>query len=696
MQPDARSSPDRPEPSTYDLALDSGERCDWRAAHALLAAADTRGDLDPRGLELLAESARWIGRDDAIIDPLERAHAAYTRDRDTAGAARTALALLHANIDHARDDVAATWLHRAEDLLASLPEGREHALLAWYRARACSARGAIDEQLRHARQALAMALQHGDRSVESLALIEIGHVAASRGEHEKAFTAVERATAIAVSGEAGIYAAGAVFCNAIWLFRCCGEWDRAHHWTESATRWVDRQQVEYFPALCRVHRSEVLRVRGRLGDAEREGELAAGMLRRSIPRYAMIAFAELGEVRRRRGDLEGAMAAFEEALQLGWDPEPGLALTLLARGETAAAFRAIERVFLEPQPTTQCEDRASLLLARARIALAAGQVATAREAVASLERLVAGNPSPWTAGACAEAQGRLALHEERPGDAVDALARARRAWSDLDAPFELASTCSLLAAALERDGDAAGAHLELATARAIFERIGAGFEAAQALRDLDALERQAPRVERPAPSQAAGVQEAFLGREGDYWTLRFADLDVRLKHGRGLDHLARLLAEPEEPRWAIELAADPRSEEGRAADAGDAGEHFDTEARRAYEARARDLEQELAQARRDADPLRIEAIRAEMDALARELAAGVGLGGRTRRAGGATERARQSVTKAIRGAIRRIADACPPLGDHLERSVRTGTSCVFDPGPHATVRWRIVHERPPR
>jgi hypothetical protein len=130
MQPDARSSPDRPEPSTYDLALDSGERCDWRAAHALLAAADTRGDLDPRGLELLAESARWIGRDDAIIDPLERAHAAYTRDRDTAGAARTALALLHANIDHARDDVAATWLHRAEDLLASLPEGREHALLA--------------------------------------------------------------------------------------------------------------------------------------------------------------------------------------------------------------------------------------------------------------------------------------------------------------------------------------------------------------------------------------------------------------------------------------------------------------------------------------------------------------------------------------------------------------------------------------
>ncbi len=693
MQPAVGSNHDYPGSSTYELALASSARHDWRQAYALLAAGDWRGDLDPRGLELFAESARWIGRDDAIVDPLERAHAAYTRDGDAAGAARTALALLHVNIDHARDAVAATWFHRAEELLAEVPEGPEHALLAWHRARACSARGAAGEQLAYAREALALALRHSDRSVESLALIEIGHVAALQGEHEEAFTAVERATAIATSGQAGLYAAGAVFCNAIWLFRCCGEWDRAHHWTETATRWVDRQQVEYFPALCRVHRSEVLRVRGRLVDAEREGELAAELLQRSIPRYAMIAFAELGEVRRRRGDLEGAMAAFGEALQLGWDPQPGLALTLLARGEAAAAFRGIERVFLEPQPTTQCEDRASLLLARVQIALAAGQVASAREAVAALEGLAASSSSPWTTGACAEAQGRLALHDERQSEAVAALARARRAWSDLDAPFELASTCSVLAAALEADDDAAGARLELTTARAIFARIGADFESAHAQRRLDVLDQRVPGVERPAPSETADIGEALLRREGDYWTLRFGDLELHLKHGRGLDHLATLLAEPGQPRWAIELAADPHGEDERAADTGDAGERLDREARRAYEARARDLEQELAEARRDADAGRVETIRAEMDVLGSELAAAVGFGGRPRRAGGATERARQSVTKAIRGTIRRVADASPPLGDHLERSVRTGMSCVFDPDPHTPVRWHVVRER---
>jgi tetratricopeptide (TPR) repeat protein len=689
VQPALAPNRDRSEPSTYELALAASARSDWRGAHELLAAADARGDLDPRGLELLAESARWVGRDEAIVDPLERAHTAYTRDGDPAGAARTALSLLHVNLDHGRDAVAASWFHRAEELLARLPESREHALLALHRARACSARGAADDQLAHARQALELALRHSDRSVESLALIEIGHVCAVRGENEEAYTSVERATAIATSGEAGLYAAGAVFCNAIWLFRSCGEWDRAHHWTDVATRWVDRQQVGYFPALCRVHRSEVLRVRGRLDAAEREGVIAAELLQRCIPRYAMIAFAELGEVRRRRGDLDGAMAAFAEALQLGWDPQPGLALTLLARGETDSAFRAIERQFLEPQPTVQCEDRASLMLARARIALAAGQAAPARTAVAELERFATRNATPWAVGASAEARGRLELHLGLPRDAVAALSKARRAWAELDAPFELASTCAALAAALEADGDGAGARLELETARAILARIGATHEAAQAERRLASMQPVTSAGAPTPPVRSAPVQEALLRREGDYWTLRFLELELRLKHARGLEQLAILLSEPGEPRWAIELAADPSSDEERAPDLGDAGEVLDSQARRAYESRARDLEQELSDARRDADPARIESVRAEMEQLANQLSAAVGLGGRARRSGSAAERARQSVTKAIRAAMRRIADASQPLGDHLERSVRTGISCVFDPDPHAPVRWRV-------
>ena len=677
---------DRPEPSPHELALASVARHDWHTAHALLRGGDAATALPASALELLADSARWSGHHEDIVEPLERAHAAYTDAGDALAAARTALALAHVNMDHSRAALAASWFHRAEELLAGRPESREHGLLAWYRARACGGDGDGDGQLRHARAALVNALQHRDRDLEALALIEVGNVAAARGQNGEAFAAIERATAIASSGEAGLYAAGAVFCNAIWTFRCCGEWDRAHHWTESATRWVDRQQIDYFPAMCRVHRAEVLRIRGRLDAAEREAALAAQLLARAIPRYTMIAQAELGEIRRRRGDFDGAMEAFAAALQIGWDPQPGLALLLLARGEAVAALRGIERVFAAPWPTIQQEDRASLLLARTTIALAAGRDDLAADAVATLRLQAAANATPWQQGACAEAEARLASAAGEFDVATAALLRARRAFADLDAPFELAVVGTLLGEVLTRSGDVVGARIELQTAQAIAERIGAAFARDRASRLLADL----PAAASVSASSAQPRAEAVLQRHGDYWTLAFGGRELRLKHGRGFDHLAALLAAPGEPRWAIELAADGAADGSRRPDAGSAGELLDAEARRQYEARFRELQQELDEAAGCADPGRTAAARAEMEALAQQLAAAVGIGGRNRRIGSAVERARQTVTKTVRAAIRRIAAVDAGLGRHLERSVRTGTSCVFDPDPLDPVQWSVL------
>ena len=69
----------------------------------------------------------------------------------------------------------------------------------------------------------------------------------------------------------------------------------------------------------------------------------------------------------------------------------------------------------------------------------------------------------------------------------------------------------------------------------------------------------------------------------------------------------------------------------------------------------------------------------ERAAIARELAQGVGLGGRARRTGGAAERARTNVQRRIRGAIRKIGESIPALGAYLDRTVRTGTFCATSP-----------------
>ena len=94
---------------------------------------------------------------------------------------------------------------------------------------------------------------------------------------------------------------------------------------------------------------------------------------------------------------------------------------------------------------------------------------------------------------------------------------------------------------------------------------------------------------------------------------------------------------------------------------GDAGEMLDEQAKVAYSRRLSDLREELEEAKDLGKVDRAEQAEQEIAALTRELSRAVGLGGRNRRAGSASERARQSVTKTIKAVVERIASAaCRP------------------------------------
>lgn len=122
---------------------------------------------------------------------------------------------------------------------------------------------------------------------------------------------------------------------------------------------------------------------------------------------------------------------------------------------------------------------------------------------------------------------------------------------------------------------------------------------------------------------------------------------------------------------------------------GDAGDILDPEAKAAYRRRLEELEDELLEAESWNDTGRVARAREERDFLAREVAAAVGLGGRNRRAASASERARISVTRAIRGALLRIREHSPALGRDLTASVKTGTFCSYNPDPRLPVTWRL-------
>ena len=109
----------------------------------------------------------------------------------------------------------------------------------------------------------------------------------------------------------------------------------------------------------------------------------------------------------------------------------------------------------------------------------------------------------------------------------------------------------------------------------------------------------------------------------------------------------------------------------------DAGEVVDAKAVAAYRARLSKIDEALAAAEVRSDGRRMEQYRREREALVAEVTRAVGLGGRLRKVGSATERARINVTRRLKDAIARIAEASPELGRHLELAIRTGTYCSY-------------------
>jgi hypothetical protein len=121
---------------------------------------------------------------------------------------------------------------------------------------------------------------------------------------------------------------------------------------------------------------------------------------------------------------------------------------------------------------------------------------------------------------------------------------------------------------------------------------------------------------------------------------------------------------------------------------GDAGELVDGRARAAYRRRIEALRAEIDDALEAGHLDAAEARQGELDLLVAQLAQAFGLGGRSRVAASAAERARLNVTRALRAALSRLAEALPSAGPALDRAIRTGVYCTYQPAD-GDVRWIV-------
>jgi hypothetical protein len=276
-------------------------------------------------------------------------------------------------------------------------------------------------------------------------------------------------------------------------------------------------------------------------------------------------------------------------------------------------------------------------------------------------------------------------------------------WDEADAQFDTArQLCEAFGAralqarvllehatvllARARDGDEAHARTMLTEAGSICDELELPGIAERVRRALDGIDA----------GEAVAAPEATFRREGQVWTLAFAGRTARLHDLRGLRYIADLLAVPGREVYVLDLltahAAPPDhlgTDELSVAGSGSSDPILDARAKQEYRRRLGELAGELDEARSWHDPERVRKLEAEVDAITDELERAVGLGGRDRQMDSPAERARVSVTKAIKVAIRTIRRECPPLAAHLEASIRTGRFCSYAPPGQEPPSWDL-------
>jgi DNA-binding CsgD family transcriptional regulator len=226
-----------------------------------------------------------------------------------------------------------------------------------------------------------------------------------------------------------------------------------------------------YPGICRLHRVEMLDLRGAWGDAEAEAAAAC----RDMIGIDVFAVADghylLGELRRRRGDLAGAEEAYVRAHAQGRDPQPGLALLRLAQGRADAAAASIAAALVAC--TGGRLERARLLAAQVEVALGAGDADLAHAAAGEIADIAAEFGSDGLGAVAHRCRGAVALVEGQAVVALGSLRLALEAWQQAEAPYEAARTRVLLARAYRLLGDEDAAARECTAARGVFERLGA-------------------------------------------------------------------------------------------------------------------------------------------------------------------------------------------------------------------------------
>jgi DNA-binding NarL/FixJ family response regulator len=440
---------------------------EWRTAYDLFRACD---ELEAADYDALGECAHWLGRADEVIEAYQEGFRRHCNE-DRPGEAAYSAFMLAVYYRLAGEGAHADgWMSRAQRVLADADEGAHHGYPMFLQIAGLMDRD-VELAISEARRMQDIGRRFGDDTLCALGVYFEGRSLIKQARVVEGLALLDEAMVAALSDRLKPMWTGAIYCG---LLDACHELvdlQRATEWTAATAKWCAPLPVaSLYPGICRVHRVELMHIRGEWDTAEAEAIETCEQMADVDVIVVADGFYEIGEIRRRRGDLAGAEEAYTRAHDRGRDPQPGMALLRLAQGKVDAAASSIANA-LHGAGTNRLA-RAPLLAAQVDIALADADAATARVAADELSLTAATFGSAGLRASAHRCEGAVALAEKQAVSALAQLRLAFAAWQELDAPYDAARTRLLLADAYDALDDHDTAARERAAAQACFERLG--------------------------------------------------------------------------------------------------------------------------------------------------------------------------------------------------------------------------------
>lgn len=444
----------------------------WAAARDHLARVEL-STLEIDDLHSLATAAYLAGDRDTAIRGLQRAHTLLVESGERRRAARDAHELAIMFATGGEPAVGAGWVARANRLL----EGEAadcvergyllmHEMFAALAAEDFAAMAGACERIQQ------IARTRAEPDLMAFGLVGAGRALLYQGQVADGLARLDESMVVLTTEAVSPIMAGHVYCAMIEGCQEVADYERMAQWADVLDRWCDTQPgLVAFIGQSAVHRAQILRSHGAFRDALDELALA-------VERYAAngqdpavgLALYERGEVLRTIGDLDGADKAFDAAATWGYEPQPGLALLALARGQSGAAAATMRRLLEEAHdPVT----RSRRLAAAVEVFLAAANPDHAQEAAAELAAIAETFGCPAVTAAARYATGLAELARQDPTGSLTALREAWQVWIRLGCRYEAARARVRMALALRALGDELSATSELNVARRTFAELGA-------------------------------------------------------------------------------------------------------------------------------------------------------------------------------------------------------------------------------